>query len=121
MARAAPKTKTPPRAGGGVRVINNSRRRKTAPGNFTTSTTVKLDRLSAPGKRDGYALREPSRLALPERFSTIRARHPEGISIADEERIRAAINARIPRPTKRELQGAIDALVRQVDAISRAA
>ena len=60
-------------------------------------------------------------LALPQRFSTIRARHPEGISIADEERIRAAINARIPRPTKRELQGAIDALVRQVDAISRAA
>lgn len=59
---AVPKTKTPlPGEGSGVRVINNSWRRETAPGNFTTSTDVKLDRLSAPGKRDGGDAREPLR------------------------------------------------------------
>jgi hypothetical protein len=62
-ARTEPfKTKTPlPGEGSGV--INNSRRRetKTAPGSsFTTSTTAKLARLSAPGKRDGNA-HEPLR------------------------------------------------------------
>jgi hypothetical protein len=60
-------------------------------------------------------------LALNGKFLAIRARRPESISSADEARFRDAIDARILRPTRPELQGAIDALVREVDAISRAA
>jgi predicted carbohydrate-binding protein with CBM5 and CBM33 domain len=56
------KVKTPlPGEGSGVRIIINSWRRETTPGSFTTSANAKLSRLSAPGKRDGNALREPLR------------------------------------------------------------
>jgi hypothetical protein len=54
------KAKMPP-PGEWCGILNNSRRRETAPSDFTTSTTVKVDRLSAPGKRDGHGLREPLR------------------------------------------------------------
>jgi hypothetical protein len=33
-----------------------------------------------------------------QRFLALRARHPDRISEVDEERIRAAINERVPRP-----------------------
>jgi hypothetical protein len=36
--------------------------------------------------------------AINQKFLAIRAGRPEGISIADEERILAAIDSRIPRP-----------------------
>jgi hypothetical protein len=59
-----PKAKAPlPGEGSGARIINSITRRRT-PGNFTTSTDVKLVRLSAPASSASAAPNSPGAVRL---------------------------------------------------------